>query len=255
MAYETISVEISARGVATIVLNRPERGNAFNQAMLNELAQAFLEVGADEKTRVVVLRGNGRNFCAGADVASRREDAAHSGPRHELPEVTAALDKLPKPTIAVVHGGCIGGGAAFAACCDIVLVSESGFFSIPEVRIGMAPLGLAPFFVRAMGLRNFRRYGLTGERMSADEAVRIGLAHQLCDASAVETSLANIIDALLHGAPGAMRELKSAFEQYAVPPLSTILFAHKGEDITSSPEAIEGIASFREKRKPKWYPQ
>jgi methylglutaconyl-CoA hydratase len=249
-------VEISTRGLATVLLNRPDRGNAFNLTMLNELAQAFADLAMDEKTRVIALRGSGRNFCAGADLSSRRDEAT-SGPRHDIGDVMATLDRITKPTIAVVHGGSIGGGAAFAACCDIVLVSASGFFSIPEVRIGIPPLGLAPFFIRAMGYRNFRRYGLSGERIPAGEALRIGLAHQVCEDPAIEQTLEGIVDAFLHGAPGALRELKSAIEQYAVPSLTTILAARSPEkrNVMRSAEAIEGIASFREKRKPRWYPQ
>jgi methylglutaconyl-CoA hydratase len=118
----------------------------------------------------------------------------------------------------------------------------------------MPPLGVAPFLVRAIGHRGFRRYGLSGERIAAVEALRLGLAHQICAADAIEDTLARIADELLHGAPGAISTLKSAAAQYASPTLSAIL-ANRAPHDPKTPEAIEGVASFREKRKPKWYPQ
>ena len=142
--------------------------------------------------RVVVLRGSGRHFCTGADLAARGDEAhgaSSPGRRPTLPDVLAALDALPKPTVAVVHGGAVGGGAAFAACCDVVIAADSAFFAIPEVRVGMAPLGVAPFLIRAMGHRSFRRYGLTGERIPAAVALRLGLAHEVCETAQLDEVL------------------------------------------------------------------
>jgi methylglutaconyl-CoA hydratase len=259
VSYQTIAVEVSARRIATVLLNRPERGNAFDQFMLDELAQAFAALAADAGVRVVVLRGSGRHFCTGADLAARVGAAPADAPPVatapvSLRDVLASLDTLPKPTVAVVHGAAVGGGAAFAACCDVVIAAADAFFSIPEVRVGMPPLGVAPFLVRAIGHRSFRRYGLSGERIPATEALRLGLAHQICAPEALEETLAGIADALLLGAPGAISVLKGAAAQYAVPTLSAILAAQPGHD-PKTPEALEGVASFREKRKPSWYPQ
>jgi len=184
LQFETISLAISSGGIATNLLNRPERGNAFNRTMLAELDRVFVKLAADDSTRIVVLRGNGKHFCAGADLADRENPAGHAsaeggapaGPSSagpSLASVLEAIDRLPKPTVVVIHGGAIGGGAAIAACCDIVLATEGAFFSIPEVRVGMAPVRLAPLFIRAMGLRQFRRYGISGERIDAAEALRI----------------------------------------------------------------------------------
>jgi methylglutaconyl-CoA hydratase len=170
-----------------------------------------------------------------------------------LRDVLARLDALPKPTLAVIQGAAVGGGAAFAACCDVVIAADSAFFSIPEVRVGMPPLGVAPFLVRAIGHRNFRRYGLSGERIAAAEAVRLGLAHQACSVESLEETLAGIADALLLGAPGAIATLKHAAAEYASPTLSAILANQPAHDPKTA-EAIEGVASFREKRKPGWYP-
>ena len=259
VTFQTIVVEVSARRIATVLLNRPERDNAFDQLMLDELSQALAVLAADDETRIVVLRGSGRHFCTGADLAARAA-AAPAKPRGAAPahvplrDVLASLDTLPKPTLAVVHGAAVGGGAAFAACCDVVIAADSAYFSIPEVRVGIPPLGVAPFMVRAIGHRNFRRFGLSGERITAAEALRLGLAHQICAADALDETLARIADEFLHGAPGAISTLKSAAAQYASPTLATILATQPGHD-AKTPEALEGIASFREKRKPSWYPQ
>jgi methylglutaconyl-CoA hydratase len=263
VTYQTITVEVSARRIATVLLNRPERGNAFDQIMLDELGHAFAGLAAGAEVRIVVLRGSGRHFCTGADLAARA--AAAPAPALEaatvhvsLRDVLASLDALPKPTLAVVHGAAVGGGAAFAACCDAVIAADDAIFSIPEVRVGIPPLGVAPFLVRAIGHRNFRRYGLSGERITAKEALRLGLAHEVCPADALDETLARVADAFLHGAPGAISTLKSAAAHYASPSMSAILAAQPAQDQKhdpKTPEALEGVASFREKRKPRWYPQ
>jgi len=257
MSFQTITVDVSPRRIAIITLNRPDRGNAFDQTMLDELACELKTLGADDAVRIVMLRGNGRHFCTGADLASRGGDAAAqpaTRPPASLRDVLVALDTLPKPTMAVVHGGAIGGGAGFVACCDVAIATEVAFLSIPEVRVGMPPLGVMPFLVRAMGHRSFRRYGLSGERIVAAEALRLGLVHEVCDAASLEQTVARIADELLHGAPGAIAALKEASAPFASPPLSAIL-AHRAPHNPKTPEATEGIASFREKRKPSWYPQ
>ena len=250
-----VEIEVSSRGVATILLNRPERSNAFDQAMLNALAREFAERGADAATRVVVIRGAGKHFCGGADLVARGMEPAPAAGQVSLVDALAALDRLPKPTIAVVHGAAVGGGAAFAACCDVVLATDGAFFSIPEVRVGMAPLGVAPFLIRAMGHRSFRRYGLSGERFGAAEALRVGLAHEAVAPDKVEQRLGEIVDALLHAAPGAVREMKTAMEHDATPSIAAILARRLAHSPPKSDEAIEGVAAFKEKRKPRWYPQ
>jgi methylglutaconyl-CoA hydratase len=250
MTLQTISIDVRRR-VATVTLNRADRGNAFDQTMLDELGSEFAALGADDAVRVVVLRGAGRHFCTGADLRAAKptDDAPHV----TLRDVLVALDALPKPTVAVVQGGAVGGGAAFAACCDVVIAADDAFFSVPEVRVGIPPLGVAPFLIRAMGHRAFRRYGLSGERIAAAEALRIGLAHEICPAGKLDETCARIADELLHGAPGALATLKQASAQYASPSLSAIL-AERPQHDPHSPEAREGVASFREKRKPSWYP-
>jgi len=257
VTFQTITVEVAARRIATVLLNRSARGNAFDQTMLDELDHAMAALTGRDDVRIVVLRGSGRHFCTGADLAARAVEAkaGHAaGPHASLRDVLVRLETLPKPLLTVVHGAAVGGGAAFAACSDVVIASEAAFFSIPEVRVGMPPLGVAPFLIRSIGHRHFRRYGLSGERIGAAEALRLGLVHELCGEEALEDTLGRITDALLHGAPAALATLKSAAAQYALPSLSTILATQSAHDPKTA-EALEGIASFREKRKPGWYPQ
>jgi len=255
-----VEVEIPSRGVATIMLNRPERSNAIDQRMLDELMQQFSRLAADDRTRIVAFRGAGKHFCSGADLVARAnapdEPAQQGGAAQtSIVDMLAALDRFPKPTIAVVHGAAIGGGAAITACCDIVLAAEGAFFSVPEVRVGMPPLGVTPFVIRAIGHRSFRRYGLTGERFGAAEALRIGLAHEVVSADKLEEKFDAIVDALLLGAPGAQRTLKDGMEHSASPKVAEILARRASHGSPRTPEAIEGAASFKEKRKPSWYPQ
>ena len=257
MSHQTISTEVTGRGIATVTLNRPERGNALNQTMLDELAGQFEAWGSDAKVRVVVLRGAGRHFCAGADVGSPQPAERPGVKPANLVELVLALDALPKPTVALVQGACIGGGLAITACCDAVLADEGAFFSIPEARLGFAATALLPVFVRAIGYRNFRRYGLSGERIGSAEALRIGLVHQLVTAATGDEVLAGLADAMLHSAPGSLRDFKAAAARYVTPDLASLPLAEleaKFHRSRSSAEAVEGIASFREKRKPNWYP-
>jgi methylglutaconyl-CoA hydratase len=249
-------MDVSPRRVATVMLNRPDRGNSFNQTMLDELGSAFKALAAEEAVRVVVLRGAGKHFCTGADLSSRGPNTQPQPERAtSLRDVLAALDGLPKPTVAVVHGGALGGGAGLVTCCDVAIATDAAFFSIPEVRVGMAPMGIMPFAIRAIGHRAFRRYGLSGERIQAADALRLGLVHEVCSAEALDATVAGIVDALLLGAPHASAELKAAAARYASPNLAEILaHVHPPHD-PKSVEAQEGIASFREKRKPSWYPE
>lgn len=262
MSLERLILERGARGIATITLNRPDRGNAYDDVMLRELAAQFAALAIDPEVRMVVLRGAGKHFCVGADIAwhrgnqHRHDGAAASGPK--LIDILSALDALPKPTIAMLHGAAVGGGLAFAACCDIALAEESAFFSIPEVRIGLVPGPLVPIFLRAMDYRAFRRYGLSGERFSAAEALRLGLVHQVCARDDIEAALARCAEDLLLGAPSAIAALKSIAARLAAPPITDALLRELeagAGGMLQTPEAIEGVASFLEKREPSWYPK
>jgi methylglutaconyl-CoA hydratase len=244
---------IDRRGIATLTFNRPEKGNSYNGAMLDTLLDEVTRLGADPAVRAVVLRGNGKHFSAGAEVGA----AAREKPRATIPAVCLALDTVPKPTIALVHGACIGGAVALISCCDVVIATHNAFFSLPEVRLGFAPGPLIPFFLRATDPRSLRRYLLSGERFAAEEALRIGLVHQLCAPDVADAALAAVIDEMLHAGPDAAAHAKQLLRRLTNVPISQELLAElQGEfdQRLESPEAIEGRASFREKRKPNWFP-
>lgn len=248
---ETLLSSVSDRGVATLTFNRPDRANSYDAAMLDALADGFERFGRDNAVRVVVLRGAGKHFSAGAAIGEGGR------PRLAIGEVCSLIDGLPKSTVAVVQGACIGGALALASCCDVIVASREASFSVPEVRLGFAPGPLIGFFARAMGYRALRRYLLSGERFSAEEAHRIGLVQELCDAQALETAADELIDALLLGAPGAAARAKSVLQkQAAALSLNELRDLQKAfESMAASSEAAEGRAAFKEKRKPSWYPK
>lgn len=245
---------IDGRGIATLTFNRPDKGNSYNHAMLDALLDEVGRLGADPAVRAIVLRGNGKHFSAGAEVGGA---AAKEKPRATIPTVCLELDTVAKPTIALVHGACIGGAVAIISCCDVVIATHNAFFSLPEVRLGFAPGPLIPFFLRAIEPRSLRRYLLSGERFAAEEALRIGLVHQLGAPEAADAALAAVVDEMLQAGPDAAAHAKQLLRRLTNAPISLELLTElQGEfdQRVNSPEAIEGRASFREKRKPKWFP-
>lgn len=253
MTHETIQLEISPRAVATVTLNRPDRGNALNQTLIDDLGNCFTALAADAGVRVIVIRGAGKHFCAGADLGGPGGEEA----KFTLAGMMETLDRCPKPTIAAVHGAAIGGGFALTSACDVILATPDAFFSIPETRLGMAPSPtLSALFMRAVGYRNFRRYGFSGERISAAQAHGFGHVSDICAADELDARIAAIADAMLMSAPGATAELKARIAEYGVPPASKLYDpALRDAKHVRTEEALEGVAAFREKRKPKWYPQ
>jgi methylglutaconyl-CoA hydratase len=253
MPSETLLTSLSDRGIATITFNRPDRANSYDAAMLDALVDDFECFGGDPAVRVIVLRGAGKHFSAGAAIG---EHAGRS--RLSIGQVCDLVDTVVKPTIAVVQGACIGGALALASCCDVIVASRSASFAIPEIRLGFAPNPLLGFFVRAIGYRALRRYLLSGERFSAEEAMRTGLVNQLCDDEATEQVLDQLIEQFLLGAPAAIAQAKRALRTQAVPaalsPEEMRDLQAVFDSVSNSEEAVEGRASFKEKRKPRWYP-
>lgn len=241
------------RGVFTLTLSRPDKGNALDRATLERLAAALARAEQDQAIRLVILRGAGKHFCSGADVsAGIRQNNATA--ETSVGGVCARLNSLPKPTIAVVHGACIGGGVALAACCDTVLATPDAFFAIPETRLGFPPAELMPFFLAACGVRFLRRHLLAGNRFTGAEARQGGLVHGVHETGAIDAVLAETVEAYLHAAPGAVAAAKSLLERFgreAVTPEEL----HRLHDASAAgAEAREGLASFKEKRRPHWYP-
>lgn len=262
MANDTVLWEIDRRGVATVTLNRPTVNNAYNGDLLQGLHDAMDALGREASLRVVVLRGNGRHFQAGADLAWINGVAAQSPAENErasrvTAEAIRRLDTCPVPTLALVQGGCFGGGTGVAAACDVVVASTDALFSISETRWGLMAGIILPQLCQAIGLRQVRRYALTGERFGAEEARRIGLVHEVVPVGGLAEAGAKIVDAILMNAPGAttatkLRSLASAHAFVDDGLLRDLIDEHART--RQQAEATEGLASFREKRKPAWYP-
>jgi methylglutaconyl-CoA hydratase len=256
MTTATLLTVIDPCGVAALTLNRPERGNAYDQALLEALAAEIVRLGADATIRVIVLRGAGKHFCAGADIGGHDAASSAAG-RTTLPGLCFEIDTVPKPVVALVHGACIGGGLAFAACCDVVIATRDATFSLPEVRLGFAPGPLVPFLLRAIVPRSLRRYLVSGERFGAEEALRIGLVHELCGPADADAALARMIDELLRAGPTAAATAKRTLRRLGNAPTKELVAELQAEfqAVFNSAEAQEGRASFREKRKPGWSPK
>lgn len=257
-----VLAESDGRGVLTLTLNRPDVFNAYNEAMLDGLARALDRAVGDPVVRVVLLRGAGRHFQAGADVAWLKEVGGYDLARNvEVSLATTravqALNACPKPTIALVHGACYGGGVGLVAASDVAIATESAAFALTEVRWGVVPAPIMPQLVAAMGVRALRRYGITGERFDAREARRIGLIHEVCPEDGLDAAAAPVIDALLRSAPDAVREAKAMALAEAGLELSEqriMALALQGAAKRASPEAAEGLRSFLDKRPARWVP-
>jgi methylglutaconyl-CoA hydratase len=248
---DALLASVSARGVATLTFNRPDRANSYDAAMLDALADGVEAFGRDAAVRVIVLRGAGRHFSAGAAIG------APGRPRRLTADICALIEATPKPTVAVAQGACVGGALAIASSCDVLIASRAAFFTIPEVRLGFAPGPLLGAFARGIGYRALRRYLLSGERFSAEEGHRLGLVHRLCEAHDLDDTVEAIIDELLLGAPAATATAKQLLRRHAPPALAPDELRELQrafDEMAHSAEAAEGRAAFKDKRKPSWYP-
>jgi methylglutaconyl-CoA hydratase len=260
MANSTIRTAVDSRGVATVTLNRPEVHNAFNETLIAELTATLAELAADNGVRVVVVTGEGRSFCSGADLDWMRRSGAYS-PEQNLADARAAadmfrtLDTLPKPAVASVHGAAFAGGAGLAACCDIAIASENAVFSFSEVRFGIIPAVISPYVIAAIGERQARRYFLTAERFPAAEARRIGLVQEVVAAESLAAAVEGVVSELLSGGPAALRAAKDLIHTVSrrrgdeALPEET---ARRIAEVRAGEEARQGLQAFLEKRTPSW---
>ncbi len=263
MGEAVVLMETDSRGVATVTLNRPHVNNAYNAEVVRALIDGCERLGRDDGVRVVVIRGNGRHFQAGVDLAwleeIRRMDRQANLETSRLTALAMRrLNELPKPTVALVHGACMGGGTGIAASCDVVVASRDAVFAISEARWGMIASIIFPQLNAAIGIRNVRRYALTCERFDAERARVIGLVHEVCEPGHLDEAATPIIEGLLAAAPEAVRESNRVVLECAGTMMSD---AHFEELVAlhavkrQSAEAAEGLASFLEKRDAGWYPK
>lgn len=252
---------LDARGVATVTLNRPAVNNAYNGELIEGLLAAMDALGNEPALRVVVLRGAGKHFQAGADLTwltdvATRSHADNVRASRQTAEAVHRLNNLPIPTLALVQGGCFGGGTGVVAACDIVIAADSAVFSITETRWGLMAGIIIPQLNDAIGVRQVRRYALTGERFDAHEARRIGLVHEVVPVAELDDAGARIVDQVLRNAPAASAQTKAvaiehAFGNVTTQGLSRLIDQHAAK--RQSAEAAEGLRSFREKRNAAWY--
>jgi methylglutaconyl-CoA hydratase len=260
----TTSLAIERNGpIGLLTLNRPERHNAFDDALITEMTEALRHMEAEDGIRVVVLSSAGKSFSAGADLNWMRRAAAASLEENRrdamaLAALMRTLAELRKPTIARVQGPAYGGGVGLVACCDIAVATQGAFFALSEVKLGLLPAVVSPYVVAAIGQRAARRYFLTGERFDAAEAWRLGLVHELAiDGEELDEKIGVIADALLACGPVAQGEAKSLIRAVADRPLTSDLVQDTADRIArvrSSPEGTEGVAAFLEKRRASWLP-
>ena len=259
MNYETLTISIDGR-VATVTLDRPDARNAFNEITITEIAMAFDTLGQNEEVRAIVLAANGPAFCAGADLNWMKKMAGYSFAENgddaaRLADMLRTIYLCPKPVVAKVQGDCYAGGMGLAAACDIVVAAAHANFCLSEVKLGLIPATISPYVIKAMGENAARRYFLTAERFSAAEAHRIGFAHEVVEADALDATVAGLVKALVSNSPNAVQEAKKLVRDISGQPVSDALLADTAERIAhirASLEGREGVASFLEKRKPSW---
>jgi len=261
MSEQAVLRTVDPRGVATVTLNRPEVNNAYDETVIQGLRDAMDELGAHPGLRVVVLRGAGKHFQAGADLKWISRVAAQPAEENErVSRATATavhrLNMLPVPTLALVQGGCFGGGTGIIAACDIVLAADDALFSIAETRWGLMAGIILPQLADAIGVRQVRRYALSGERFGAQEARRIGLVHEVVPVAELQAAGERLVAQLLQNAPEANAQTKAAALEFAWGSvndavLERLVVQHAAK--RRSAEAAEGLASFVEKRPARWF--
>lgn len=252
--------DLSPGGVLRLVMNRPKVHNAFDDHQVSALTQA-LEVAADSPAvRVVVIEGEGKNFCAGGDINYMRRMGNHSyhdniEDARRLARLMKILNGLPKPTIAKVQGAAMGGGVGLVCCCDIAVGEPSTVLALSEIKIGMVPATIAPYVVSTIGQKAARRLFMTGEKIDADRAVSLGMLSELVPADALDERVADIGATLIANAPGGLAKAKQIIERVSATPVDDVMIEDTVRfiaDIRESAEGREGLSAFLEKRKPDW---
>ena len=243
-----------------VTMSRPALFNAFDEAMIAELDAAFAQLAEDSAVRVVVLAGAGRHFSAGADLqwmqrASRASREVNLDDARRFAAMLARIDTMPKPTIARIQGAALGGGVGLACACDIAIAADDAGFAVSEARFGILPAVIGPYLVNAVGKRHARRLALTAARISAADALVIGLVHRVVPSAQLDTAVDEVGTELLAGGPDAQREIKQLFAQLEVGPVTAEvreLSAQTISRVRADDEARDGFAAFLAKRPPPW---
>ncbi|MFN3954927.1 MAG: crotonase/enoyl-CoA hydratase family protein [Pararhodobacter sp.] len=257
--YETLLIERDTRGVARLVLNRPEKHNAMSGAMIGELSAAAAELAADDTVRVVVLTGAGESFCAGGDLGWMRaqmeaDSASRGAEAGRLAAALGALNCLPKPLIGRIQGQAFGGGIGLMAVCDVAVGLRGAKFGLTETRLGLIPATIGPYVLARMGEAMARRVFMSARLFDADEAVKLGLLAQAVEAADLDAAVEAEVKPYLACAPGAVAAAKALALRLGDAPgeadvacsIAALVSRWEGD------EAAEGIAAFFARRKPRW---
>jgi len=259
MSYQTILIESDERGVAYLTLNQPETHNALSPLMISELTTAATELGHDETIRVVVLTGAGKSFCAGGDLGWMREQFEASRKTRiseamKLARMLRDLNELPKPLIGKIQGQAFGGGIGMMAVCDVAIGVEEARFALTETRLGLIPATISPYVLARMGEGKARRVFMSGKRFNAQEAVSLDLLSKAVLTKELDAAIEDEVLPYLATAPAAVAKAK-AYARSLGPVIdeeAMLRSANALADAWETPEAVEGVGAFFEKRKPNW---
>jgi methylglutaconyl-CoA hydratase len=258
MPYELLK-RTDEGAVTTVTLARPDSHNALNAALTGELTRCFEEISDDERVRVVVLAGEGRSFCAGADIGYMRETSAFSYEENledarRLAMMFWTIDECPKPLVARVQGAAMGGGAGLVASADVAVADSEAWFAFSEVRLGIAPATISPFVVRKVGASHARSLFVTGERFDAERAREIGLVHSVVSGDGLDEAVDEKVGELLQGGPVAQATMKALLRRLETtePMEAPGLTARVISELRTGEEGQEGLVAFIDKREPRW---
>jgi methylglutaconyl-CoA hydratase len=242
-------------GVARVTLARPEVRNAFNAEVIAQLHEIFTRIAAADDVRAVVLAGEGKVFCGGADINWMRASLdlsfeSNVADAERMSDMFRAIDTCPKPVVARIHGAALGGGAGLAAVCDIVIAADDAIFGFTEVKLGIIPAVISPFVLAKIGASHARALFLTGERFDARHAQRIGLAHEVVSSEQLDTAVERRLTELHTAGPDAIgaakalvgRVLEATYDDSRA--ITTEAIAKQ----RISPEGQEGLHAFLERR-------
>ncbi len=258
---ETILLEQDDRGVVRLTLNRPDIRNAFDDVLIHDLTETLDRLAGDASVRALVITGAGAAFSAGAEIgwmkkAGGQGDHENFQDAMKLAGLMKRLDSMPMPTIARVNGAALGGGVGLTVTCDMAVAVSGAIFAFSEVKLGIIPGAISPYSLRAIGERAARRYFLTGERFDAEEALRIGLVHQVAaDEAALDAAVDGLLKHVTGSGPTAVRASKDLIGHVAGRPIDDLLVRDTAQRIAhqrATDEAKEGLSAFLEKRKPTW---
>lgn len=245
-----------------VTFNRPERRNALNDAMLQEIERLLTRLEDDRSVRVVVFQGAGGHFCAGGDIRERREQAAQAGPADAAVQrnlrsgrMFQRLSRLPQTTVGVIEGYALGGGFGLACALDLALALQDARMGMPETRIGVAPAQIAPHVVRRIGLAHARYLALTGRRIDGSEALRLGIVNDVAQTEqALHEKLAGLLEDIDACAPLACAVTKDIMNRVGAMPADALVdyAAQRFGELNRGTEGVEGQQAFLEKRRPRW---